>query len=177
LAVHFHFFLRWLCYSLIRKYLSNLLRVGMFATSSLFSLFSWLSFCSLLFSSSSLLIFAFSSFTIFNCWVVMIMNDSFTTLEIFLTTLRLGIGFNLLRLPLDTLRTGVFLFYITLLNVLLSIVSSLADISCVSICGWPICEIMSFIETVSQHFQGFHTIESIFNAKFNTNLLQIQLHF
>jgi len=33
-------------------------------------------------------------------------------------------------------------------------------------------------KSVSQHFQGFHTIESIFNAKFNTNsLLQIQLHF
>jgi len=33
-------------------------------------------------------------------------------------------------------------------------------------------------KSVSQHFQGFHIIESIFNAKFNTNLLlQIQLHF
>jgi len=33
-------------------------------------------------------------------------------------------------------------------------------------------------KSVSQHFQGFHIIEFIFNAKFNTNsLLQIQLHF
>jgi len=33
-------------------------------------------------------------------------------------------------------------------------------------------------KSVSQHFQDFHTIEAIFNAKFNTNsLLQIQLHF
>jgi len=33
-------------------------------------------------------------------------------------------------------------------------------------------------KSVSQHFQGFHTIESIFNTKFNTNsLLQIQFHF
>jgi len=31
---------------------------------------------------------------------------------------------------------------------------------------------------VSQYLQGFHTIESIFNAKFNTNsLLPIQFHF
>ena len=32
-------------------------------------------------------------------------------------------------------------------------------------------------KSVSQHFQGFYIIESIFNAKFNTNSLQIQFHF
>ena len=75
------------CITILLKSISNLLHVGIFAMSTWFFLFSWLSFCSLLLSSSSLLIFAFNSFIIFNCWVVM-MGDSSTTLKIFLATLR-----------------------------------------------------------------------------------------